>query len=110
MQNRFHHMAPGKVTKKTNQRSCDHEPIKKRLTTDSKPKSIAPSAVEKIVRIIRNRSHRALCLLRRQRPSQCKLRRLMPESCFWKNAVGKLEPYRRATFGVGALESNSEPT
>ncbi|KAL2523545.1 Histone-lysine N-methyltransferase SETD1B [Abeliophyllum distichum] len=35
-------------------------------------------------------------------PMRTAAAKLMPESCFWKNAMRKLEPHRRATFGVGA--------
>ncbi|KAL2472803.1 uncharacterized protein Fot_48539 [Forsythia ovata] len=35
-------------------------------------------------------------------PMRTAAAKLLPESCFWKNAMRKLEPHRRATFGVGA--------
>lgn len=35
-------------------------------------------------------------------PMRTAAAKLIPESCFWKNAVRKLEPHRRATLGVGA--------
>ncbi|KAL0399430.1 UNVERIFIED_CONTAM: hypothetical protein Sradi_2286300 [Sesamum radiatum] len=35
-------------------------------------------------------------------PMRTAAAKLMPESCFWKNAIRKLEPHRRATLGVGA--------
>ncbi|CAA0816010.1 Unknown protein [Striga hermonthica] len=35
-------------------------------------------------------------------PMRTAAAKLMPESCFWKNAVRKMEPHRRSALGVGA--------
>ncbi|KAL2462470.1 uncharacterized protein Fot_53707 [Forsythia ovata] len=122
-------MAPGKATKKkkTTNGASDHEPIKKRLTTDSKPKSIVSPAAEKnsednpqprrssctlpttsvasMTTMIEQKlvnavsSYEPLVLTWcKSEPMKTAATKLMLESCFWKNAVGKLEPHRRATM------------
>ncbi|KAL2502177.1 eukaryotic translation initiation factor 5B [Forsythia ovata] len=101
---------------------------KKRLTTDSKPKSVAPPAAEKnsednpqswrssctlpatsatsMATMIEQKlvnavsSYEPLVLTRcKSKPMKTVATKLMLESCFWKNVVQKLEPHRRATVG-----------
>ncbi|KAL2476382.1 Uncharacterized protein Adt_37118 [Abeliophyllum distichum] len=122
---------PERPLKKPTNGACDHEPIKKRLTTDSKPKPIAPLEAEKnsedipqprrssctlpatsaasMATMIEQKlvnavsSYEPLVLTRcKSEPMKTAAAKLMPESCFWKNAVGKIEPHSRATVGVGA--------
>ncbi|XP_020550214.1 LOW QUALITY PROTEIN: uncharacterized protein LOC110012128 [Sesamum indicum] len=85
---------PRKQTKATKAGGCDHEPVKRRLSIDSKPKPIAPPPPAE---------HEPFVLTRcKSEPMRTAAAKLMPESCFWKNAIRKLEPHRRATLGVGA--------
>ncbi|KAL2496385.1 hypothetical protein Fot_40194 [Forsythia ovata] len=121
---------PERQPKKPTNGACDHEPIKKRVTNDSKPKPIAPPAAEKNSednpqprrsscslpatsavsmatmieqKLVNAVSYEPLELTRcKSEPMKTAAAKLMPESCFWKNTVGKLEPYRQATVGVGA--------
>lgn len=116
--------------KPTNGGTCEHEPIKKRLSTDSKPKFIAPPVAKKNSennlqprrsscslpataaasiatmieqKLVNSASYEPVELTRcKSEPMKTAAAKLMPESCFWKNAVGKLEPHTKATVGVGA--------
>ncbi|KAI3457413.1 hypothetical protein Pfo_014076 [Paulownia fortunei] len=124
---------PRKPAKATKPGSCDHEPVKSRLSIDSKPKPIAqapptenndqqhlqqpprsscslPAAAaaasmatmieQKLVNAV---GYEPFVLTRcKSEPMRTAAAKLMPESCFWKNAIRKLEPHRRATLGVGA--------
>ncbi|KAK6157367.1 hypothetical protein DH2020_011615 [Rehmannia glutinosa] len=110
--------------------SCNHETVKRRLSIDSKPKYIAhvppaqnnnvqqpprsscslPAATaaaasmatmieQKLVNAV---GYEPFVLTRcKSEPMRTAAAKLMPESCFWKNAVRKLEPHRGATLGVG---------
>ncbi|KAL2488416.1 uncharacterized protein Fot_41708 [Forsythia ovata] len=122
----FSNIGDKRPPKKHTNGACDHEPIKKRLTTDSKPKSIVPLAAEKnsednpqprwssctmpamsaasMATMIEQKlvnavsSYEPLVLTRCTfEPMKTAAAKLMPESCLWKNAVGKLEPHRQAT-------------
>lgn len=103
----------------------DHEPVKRRLSIDSKPKHIigkneiqqpprsscslpAAAAAASMATMIEQKlvnavGYEPFVLTRcKSEPMRTAAAKLMPESCFWKNAVRKLEPHRCATMGVGA--------
>ncbi|PIN15722.1 hypothetical protein CDL12_11618 [Handroanthus impetiginosus] len=117
---------PRKATKATKAGGCEHEPVKKRLSIDSKPKpedndqqllqqpprsscslpaaaaaaSMATMIEQKLVNAV---AYEPFVLTRcKSEPMRTAAAKLIPESCFWKNAMRKLEPHRRATLGVGA--------
>ncbi|KAL0306544.1 UNVERIFIED_CONTAM: hypothetical protein Sradi_6071700 [Sesamum radiatum] len=115
---------PRKPTKATKASGWDQEPVKRRLSIDSKPKPIAPpppadqqpprsscslpAAAASMATMIEQKlvnavAYEPFVLTRcKSEPMRTAAAKLMPESCFWKNAIRKLEPHRRATLGVGA--------
>lgn len=101
------------------------ELVKRRLSIDSKPKPIveknelhqpprsscslpAAAAAASMASMIEQKlvnavAYEPFVLTRcKSEPMRSAAAKLMPESCFWKNAVRKLEPHRCATMGVGA--------
>ncbi|KAK4439152.1 hypothetical protein Salat_0250100 [Sesamum alatum] len=117
---------PRKPAKTIKAGGCDHEPVKRRLSVDSKAKPIAPpppadqqpprsscslpaaAAAASMATMIEQKlvnavAYEPFVLTRcKSEPMRTAAAKLMPESCFWKNAIRKLEPHRRATLGVGA--------
>ncbi|CAI9773513.1 unnamed protein product [Fraxinus pennsylvanica] len=118
------------ANKKSTRNGCDHESMKKKLIPDSsKPKPIstcennqkqlqqpprsscslpAAAAAASMATMIEKKlvnavGYEPFVLTRcKSEPMRTAAAKLMPESCYWKNAMRKLEPHRRATFGVGA--------
>ncbi|XP_022846161.1 uncharacterized protein LOC111368890 isoform X3 [Olea europaea var. sylvestris] len=115
------------ANQKSIKKGCDHESIRKKLIPDSsQPKpsennqkhlqqpprsscslpaaaaaaSMATMIEKKLVNAV---GYEPFVLTRcKSEPMRTAAAKLMPESCYWKNAMRKLEPHRRATFGVGA--------
>ncbi|XP_073025776.1 uncharacterized protein [Primulina eburnea] len=104
----------------------EQAPVKRRLSVDSKPKpnsqkekhdfqqprrsscSLPPAAAsmatiieQKLVNAV---AYEPLALTRcKSEPMSTAAAKLLPESHFWKNAIRKLEPHRRATLGAAGV-------
>ncbi|KAL3821224.1 hypothetical protein ACJIZ3_007129 [Penstemon smallii] len=98
------------------------EPVRRRLSTDTKPKQIdniindqnqlpprsscslpMPAAAMIEQKLMNAVGYEPFALTRcKSEPMRTAAAKLMPESCLWKNAIRKLDPHRRATIGVGA--------
>lgn len=107
---------PERPRKSTKAGGCDHEPVKRRASIDSKAKpnpsaqapprsscsSMATMIEQKLVNAV---GYEPFVLTRcKSEPMRTAATKLMPmaDSCCWKNSMRKMEAHRSAAMGVGA--------
>ncbi|KAH7842469.1 hypothetical protein Vadar_005637 [Vaccinium darrowii] len=77
---------------------------RKRVSVDSSPAAPAAMSMAALIeqKLVNAVAYEPFVLTRcKSEPMRTAAAKLAPETCFWKN-YRKLEPHRRATFGVGA--------